>query len=152
MQNYDYTIHHIEGKNIIRADALSRREGEENKKEDNKNIVVLPEERFRLFGSEETWFPYDLNLTKEGKERFLNKGEEIQEIDKSKAEVWMKEFHDSLLARHPGVKRMKKLMNTVVRWEGMEEDIRKYVEGCQDCQRNNLYPNNHKIISIRSSR
>ena len=60
----------------------------------------------------------------------------IQEIEKSKAEIWMKEFHNSPLAGHPGVKRMKKLMESVVHWEGMEEDIRKYVEGCQGCQRN----------------
>jgi len=26
---------------------------------------------------------------------------------------------------------MKKLMESIVHWEGMEEDIRKYVEGCQ---------------------
>jgi len=32
MQDYDYTIHHIEGKKNVRADALSRREGEENKR------------------------------------------------------------------------------------------------------------------------
>ena len=55
MQDYDYTIHHIEGKKNIGADALSRREGEENKKEDNKNIMVLPEEKFRVFGLGETW-------------------------------------------------------------------------------------------------
>src|ERR1700733_3567870 len=73
MQDYDYTIHHIEGKKNVRADALSRREGKENKKEDNKNIIILPEEKFQVFGSEETWFLYDLNATRE--------------IDKSKAEV-----------------------------------------------------------------
>jgi len=48
----------------------------------------------------------------------------------------MKEFHDSPLAGHPGVKRMKKLMENVFTGKEMEEDIRKYVEGCQGCQRN----------------
>jgi hypothetical protein len=38
MQDYDYTIHHIEGKKNVRADALSRREGEENKR---KIIKIL---------------------------------------------------------------------------------------------------------------
>ena len=95
MQDYDYTIHHIEGKKNARADVLSRREGEENKKGDNKNITVLPVEVFRrVIGLEEY--------------------EEKRKIDKSQAESWMKEFHDSPLAGHPGVKRMKKLMEKVV--------------------------------------
>ena len=77
MQDYDYTIHHIEGKKNIRADALSRREGEENKKEDNKNIIMLPEEKFRVFGTEEEWFPHDMNPTKKGKEWFLKNEEKM---------------------------------------------------------------------------
>jgi RNase H-like domain found in reverse transcriptase/Integrase zinc binding domain/Reverse transcriptase (RNA-dependent DNA polymerase) len=117
MQDYDFTIHHIEGKKNIRADILSRREGEENQKDDNKNIMVLPAEVFRrVIGLEEY--------------------KEKRKIDKSQAESWMKEFHDSPLAGHPGVKRMKKLMEKVVSWEGMNEDIEKYVEGCQECQKN----------------
>ena len=90
---------------------LSRWDGEENKKGDNRNIMVLPAEVFRrVIGLEEY--------------------EEKRKIEKSQAESWMKEFHDSPLAGHPGVKRMKKLMEKVVFWEGMNEDIEKYVEGC----------------------
>jgi len=37
-------------------------------------------------------------------------------------------IHHSRTSR---IKRMKKLMESIVHWEGMEEDIRKYVEGCQ---------------------
>ena len=117
MQDYNYMIHHIEGKKNIRANALSRREGGENKKEDNQNIVVLPAEVFRKVMESEEY-------------------EEKREIEKSQAETWMKEFHDLPLAGHPGVKRMKKLMEKVVFWEGMNEDIEKYVEGCQECQKN----------------
>ena len=65
MQDYDFTIHHIEEKKNVRADALSRREGEENKREDNQNVVMLPVEIFRkVIG--------------------LEKYEEKREIEKSK--------------------------------------------------------------------
>src|SRR5882757_7924530 len=40
------------------------------------------------------------------------------------------------MAGHPGVKRMIKEMTKKYDWPGMEEDIKKYVEGCQGCQQN----------------
>jgi len=54
MQDYDYTIHHIEGKKMLEQTPIQK-EGEENKKEDNKNIIMLPEEKFRLARWGETW-------------------------------------------------------------------------------------------------
>ena len=47
MQEYDFTLHYLEGKKNTRADALSRREGEEEKKQDNKDVIILPKEIFR---------------------------------------------------------------------------------------------------------
>src|SRR5882762_5858108 len=47
MQEFDFTIHHIEGKKNIRADALSRQDREENKKGDNLQEIILPEHLFR---------------------------------------------------------------------------------------------------------
>jgi len=46
MQEYDFYLHYLEGKKNTRADTLSRR-GEEEKKQDNKDVVILPEEMFR---------------------------------------------------------------------------------------------------------
>ena len=48
----------------------------------------------------------------------------------------LQRFHDSPLAGHPGVKQMKLTMQKEVDWPGMEEDIEKYVKGCQSCQKN----------------
>src|SRR5882757_11580483 len=46
LSQFHYTIHHLPGKSNTRADALSRLYGEEGK-EDNKDMVMLPEELFR---------------------------------------------------------------------------------------------------------
>ena len=47
MADYDFTIHHLPGKKNVRADGLSRERGEENKRDDNKQQIVLPEHLFR---------------------------------------------------------------------------------------------------------
>ena len=40
-------LHYLEGKKNVRADALSRKDGEEDKEGDNQDVIVLPEELFR---------------------------------------------------------------------------------------------------------
>jgi hypothetical protein len=46
LAEYDFTLHHIAGNKNIRADILSRKEGEENKKDDNKDQIILPDHLF----------------------------------------------------------------------------------------------------------
>ena len=108
MQEYNFTIHYLEGRWNVRADALSRREGEEDKRKDNQDVIVLPPELFKRV-------------------EILASTERLELLQK---------FHDSLLAGHPGVKRMKHAMQKEVDWPGMEEDIKEYVKGCQGCQKN----------------
>ena len=96
MQEYDFTLHYLEGKKNIRADALSRREGEEEKVKDNKDVIILPQELFRRLEI----------FTPTGRLEILQR------------------YHDHPLAGHPGVKRMIKAMQQDVDWPGMEEDIR----------------------------
>ena len=115
MQEYDFTLHYLEGKKNVRADALSRREGEEEKKKDNQDVVVLPTELFRR--------------------AVLEENEEVLVVEVEKEKI-LKEYHDAPLAGHPGVKRMKKLMEGKMEWSGMEKDIEEYVKGCQECQKN----------------
>src|SRR5260370_39300475 len=115
MQEYDFTLHYLEGKKNVRADALSRREGEEEKKKDNQDVIVLPTELFRRVASEEN--------------------EEVLVVEVEKEKV-LKDYHDAPLAGHPGEKRMKKLMEGKIQWAGMERDIEEYDKGCQECQKN----------------
>ncbi|TYK15071.1 Ty3/gypsy retrotransposon protein [Cucumis melo var. makuwa] len=45
-------------------------------------------------------------------------------------------FHDSILGGHSGFLRTYKRMSGELFWKGMKEDIKKYVEQCEICQRN----------------
>ena len=46
LADYDIKIHHLQGKENGRADALSRREDHDTSEHDNKNVVVLPNRLF----------------------------------------------------------------------------------------------------------
>ena len=46
LSEYDLEIHHIKGTANRHADALSRRPNYDQGKEDNKDVVVLPEQLF----------------------------------------------------------------------------------------------------------
>src|ERR1700723_3812979 len=108
MADYDFTIHHLPGKKNGRADVLSRKEGEENKKDDNKQQIVLPEHLFRAL----------ILGVKDDKKGILQR------------------YHDDPLAGHPGVKRMIKELERDWAWEGMRKDVQDYVRGCAECQKN----------------
>jgi RNase H-like domain found in reverse transcriptase/Integrase zinc binding domain len=108
LAEYDFTIHHLPGNKNIRADVLSRKDGEENKKGDNKDQVVLPEHLFRAL----------ILGVKDNKEEILRR------------------YHDDPLAGHPGVKRMMKELEKDWNWEGMRKDVQEYVKGCVECQKN----------------
>ena len=43
--------------------------------------------------------------------------------------------HDSTLAGHPGRYKTHELITRNYWWPGIHRDIRKYVEGCEECQR-----------------
>ncbi|KAA0054183.1 Transposon Ty3-G Gag-Pol polyprotein [Cucumis melo var. makuwa] len=45
-------------------------------------------------------------------------------------------FHDSVLGGHSGFLRTYKRMNREIHWMGMKNDVKKYVEQCEICQRN----------------
>ncbi|TYK05651.1 Retrotransposable element Tf2 [Cucumis melo var. makuwa] len=45
-------------------------------------------------------------------------------------------FHDSVLGGHLGFLRTYKRMNGEIHWMGMKNDVKKYVEQCEVCQRN----------------
>ena len=46
LTDYDIEIHHLQGKDNRRADALSRREDHDTGECDNKNVTVLPDQLF----------------------------------------------------------------------------------------------------------
>src|SRR5882762_5830843 len=123
MQEFDFTIYHIEGKKNVRADTLSRKDGEENKKGDNLQEVILPEYLFRTLQShcmgvmavnspeeaERVRDPICFNRKMDFWTRQIN----IH--TKKKKEKVIKKNNKEQQAKHPGTKRMiKKLKKEYV--------------------------------------
>jgi hypothetical protein len=53
LQDYNFTLHHVPGKNHTAADALSRPPGADTGKDDNQQMVMLPEPMFiRVFNAD----------------------------------------------------------------------------------------------------
>src|SRR6267143_1901399 len=46
LAEFNFTIHHLEGKKNVRANTLSRKDGESEKAGDNEEEIVLPDEWF----------------------------------------------------------------------------------------------------------
>jgi transposase InsO family protein len=56
----------------------------------------------------------------------------------------LKEFHDSSAAGHPGIKKTLSKIKSKYSWDGMRQDIVKYVKACTQCQRNKRSNKNSK--------
>ena len=48
--------------------------------------------------------------------------------------MMVKEFHDSTLGEHAGIKRTLARIATQFTWKGMQNDVKRYVKNCQICQ------------------
>ena len=48
----------------------------------------------------------------------------------------LKLHHDTLLAGHPGRWKTLEIVSRNYWWPGMSVDVKKYVQGCDTCQRN----------------
>ena len=128
LMEYDFKLQHIAGKRNGRADALSRRPDYDQGEEDNKQLVVLPEERFakiRLAGTEEAnpsnpleWWRYQDNIDSQAfitlHERVLEQQKRNQEQIKRWANTysltnstqgWQKDLYKTVVAGDNNLKR-----------------------------------------------
>ena len=53
--------------------------------------------------------------------------------------------HDAPVYGHPGINRTIQLISCHYWWPGMRQEIKEYVQGCADCQRNKI--NTHPICA-----
>jgi hypothetical protein len=117
LQDFNFTIKHVDGTSNPRANALSQPEGVERK--ESKTTTLLPDALFvrRLLGKEDL----EVEMTQE------EKGKTI------------KQYHNSPMAGHPGVKQTLQLVfRRGLRWKGMRRDVKDYVKGCLVCQKAKL--------------
>ncbi|KAL4018114.1 hypothetical protein IC575_021704 [Cucumis melo] len=68
--------------------------------------------------------------------RLLYKGRLVLPQTSSLIPRLLHTFHDSVLGGHSGFLRTYKRMSGELYWQGMKNDIKKYVEQCEVCQRN----------------
>ena len=130
LQEYDFDILYIPGKTNIPPDALSQLPGVDQGKEDNQQVTVLPEQKFKV-----------ATTTSESK---VN----VPSIDIVKQGI-MNLIHDHPSAGHPG--RDETLHKTQERyqWRRMKEWIAKYIKGCMICQQNKIITYHTQVPSYR---
>ena len=128
LQEYDFDILYIPGKTNIPPDALSQLPGVDQGKEDNQQVTVLPEQKFKVATttSESKVNVSPINIVKRG---------------------IMNLIHDHPSAGHPG--RDETLHKTQERyqWPGMKEWIANYIKGCTICQQNKIITHHTQVPS-----
>ena len=155
MQQFHFTFVHRPGKTNP-ADPLSRRPDFEKGVDDNKQQILLPDSIFQTRQTTiEMKFPNQIKELQSKVEDYI-----IQDIKSGKESSWnlkdgivywkdliyvpkddtlqesiIVKNHDHPLAGHPGAKRTKSLMLTKFYWPYLGRDVKKYVEGCDRCQK-----------------
>ena len=130
LQEYDFDILYIPGKTNIPPDALSRLPGVDQGKEDNQQVTVLPEQKFKV-----------ATTTSETK---IN----IPPIDVVKQGI-MNLMHDHPSVGHPGQDETLRKTQEHYQWPKMKEWIANYVKGCVICQQNKIITHCTKIPPYR---
>ena len=126
LQEYNYEIRHISGKDNIPPDTLSWPPGVDQGKNDNQAQTVIPPEKFKI----STVTPND-PITVEMKRAI------------------MLHIHDHPVAGHPGCDETIRKTRALTTWKGMNEWITEYVKGCAICQQNKIQTHKSKTLPFR---
>jgi len=110
---YKIKIKHIAGNKNTAADAVSQKFIKD--KDEDKPKQAIPDE----FIDKSTFLVEELS-----NEPTL---EEKQSI--------LRQYHDSLTARHPGIKETLRKVSKQHSWPGLKQFVTNYVKGCENCQR-----------------
>ncbi|CDO72200.1 hypothetical protein BN946_scf184970.g52 [Trametes cinnabarina] len=160
LANYQFTLHHKPGKTNIKSDLLSRRADHDRGDNDNADVVVLKDEWFqrvteyRLEGEEEDILRR-IRRNRGNRDRTVEKALACKEPgwkedeeglvtwkgrlyvpkDRHLRERIIRMNHDSVSAGHPGRYKTQELVTRDYWWPRLQGDIRRYIEGCEVCQR-----------------
>ncbi len=162
LSEYDFTLRHIPGTTNTRADALSRHSNSGQAREDNNNVIVLPNEVFA-----NTVYTSLNDIDIQCRKEQIEHQEEIQPwIDhhslRQHNQLWWKNdalvvvgnndlkrgviqtFHDPPSMGHPGIANTYTLTRRDYWWPQMKKDIEEYVKGCALCQANKINTHHQK--------
>jgi transposase InsO family protein len=151
---YDFTLVHRPGRLNTQADLLSRRADYNMGEDDNKNVTVLKEDWFRALTTDEDGFLPRI------RKHIRNTDASVEEALREHHKDWTREdglilyqgrvyvprdaalrediivaHHDSPIAGHPGRYKTHELITRDYWWPRVTHDTRKYVDGCETCQR-----------------
>ena len=170
LADFDFTLHHRPGRLMAKADALSRRSDHDQGNEHNKDITLLKPELFRaqifdFSGQEHTLVkqikkldvePEIVNAVENEEEGWCEEGglylykDRVYVPESVMRERILSQYHDTVLAGHPGQLKTRDLIERNFYWKTIKQDVAKYVSGCETCQRTKvnhgkkaapLYPN-----------
>src|SRR6266705_3201041 len=119
LQEYDFDILYIPGKANVPPDALSRPPGADRGKEDNQDVIILPEAKFTA-----------ATAALDGKTL-------VPALNEVKRGI-MALVHDHPTAGHPGRDETLRKAQEHYYWPNMKEWIADYVKGCATCQQNKI--------------
>ena len=122
LQEYNYEIRHIPGKENISPDALSHPPGVDQGKNDNQQQVVISLEKFKA-----------ATITP------------AQPMTTEMKRTIMLLVHDHPTAGHPGRDKTIRKARMMTTWDGMNNWITEYVKGCATCQQNKIQTHKAKV-------
>ena len=158
LADYDYTLHHKPGKQMAKADLLSRRSDHDHGKSDNTDVVLLKPEHFRAhsFNIE----GLDEDIITQIKEHYDAQDTAVVKALTNKEKNWnddgelitwehriyvprsarlrekiIRLHHDGISVGHPGRYKTQELITRNYWWPRIQADVKSYVEGCETCQR-----------------
>ena len=158
LDQYHYEIAHVKGKENVVADALSRKNGDEDLMSlgvssvnfDNDLIEMIKrgyqnDEYFREMYKElslnETSLKYKNFLMKEELLYFKTPEQHLRICVprlKHIHLILLKEYHDSLLGGHQGISRTEEMLQRNFYWPHMHKTICQYIKSCDSCQRSKI--------------
>ena len=106
---FDFELRHVPGKKHVPADFLSRPFGENQGKDDNEDLVLLPPAHFALMS-----FPTELEDRR----------------------CILQAYHDHPLVGHPSIVNTIHLLGLTYQGKEMKNFTEEYVRGCVVCQQN----------------
>ena len=137
-------MQHVPGKSNGRADALSRRPDYDQGTNDNQNVTVLPDKLFiralaaqELEQNEDVLKPWvDPHKLKQISGTWWRGNQLVVTANMPTRRSIVQMHHDPPAYGHPGISRTLDLTARRYWWPRMAQDVKDYVKGCADCQRN----------------
>ena len=172
LSQYNFTLHHRPGALNRKADLLSRRSDHDQGKDDNKDVILLKPELFRmtqvhfkapsdelldqikstkrLDTSVKLALEKSLPDWKRDGDLILYREKVYVPRDEKLRERIIRLHHDTPLVGHPGEYRTQELVERNYWWPRMGNQIKEYVRTCDACQRTRWRRRTHGLLHPHS--